>query len=360
LKEWEELGFGEINKKEDLMAKKDLFSTKYKKLPVDTKCFNQDFKERLLEKLTEKENLDDLIDGVLIKSENWQALNLLLEKYKDKIQCIYIDPPFNKADSDQFLYKANYKDSCWLTLLENRLRIAKDILNKRGSIFVNSDDQCNSFVKLLLDIIFGNFQNEIIWSYEKPGAGLNKFKNNHSNIYFYTKTGDFIFNTLFVPRKGETELTKREGRFAVDYEGKISPDWWNDIPSFATAMTASERTNKMLGVSFPTQQPEKLLKRIIHVSSNNLGIILDYFLGSGTTIAVAHKFGRKWIGTEMGDQLETHILPRMKKVLAGDRSGISKDKDVNWQGGGFFKYHYLEQYEDTLHNIEFPQKNRNI
>jgi len=90
LKEWEELGFGEINKKEDLMAKKDLFDTKYKKLPVDTKYFNQDFKERLLEKLTEKGNLDDLIDGVLIKSENWQALNLLLEKYKEKIQCIYI------------------------------------------------------------------------------------------------------------------------------------------------------------------------------------------------------------------------------------------------------------------------------
>jgi adenine-specific DNA-methyltransferase len=314
LKEWKDLGFGKIKSKNDLIAKRDLMNTEYKKLPVDTKYFSEDFKERLLEKLGELGNIDDLIDGILIKSENWQALNLLLEKYKEKVQTIYIDPPFNKADSDQFLYKANYKDSSWLTLLENRLQIAKALLNRKGNIFVNSDDQCNSFVRLLLDIIFNNFQNEIIWSYEKPGAGLGKFKNNHANIYFYTKTMEFTFNTLFVPRKGETELTGRKGRFAVDYKGKISPDWWQDIPSFATAMTAGERTNKMFGVPFPTQQPEKLLKRIIHVSSNAGTIVLDYFLGSGTTTDVAHKFGRKYIGVEAGNHFETVILPRMKKV----------------------------------------------
>ena len=356
LKEWKDLGFGEIAKLKDLIETEDLTGKKYKKLPVDTKYFSEEFKERLLEKLSEKGNLDDLLDGILIKSENWQALNLIAEKYKEKVQTIYIDPPFNKADSDQFLYKANYKDSSWLSLLENRLTIAKNLLNMKGSIFVNSDDQCNSFVRMLLDTIFNNFQNEIIWSYEKPGAGLGKFKNNHANIYFYTRTMDFRFNTLFVPRKGETELTKREGRFAVDYEGKISSDWWQDIPSFATAMTAGERTNKMFGVAFTTQQPEKLLKRIIHVSSNNQNIVLDFFLGSGTTTAVAHKFNRKWIGIEAGDHFETVILQRMKIVLAGDISGISKE--VNWQGGGFFKYQYLEQYEDTLHNIEFQQEEK--
>jgi adenine-specific DNA-methyltransferase len=96
LEEWEELGFGEINKKEDLMAEEDLFNTKYKKLPVDTKYFNQDFKERLLEKLTEKDNLDDLIDGVLIKSDYWRNIKkrlnvfILIRRLTQKQQKFYI------------------------------------------------------------------------------------------------------------------------------------------------------------------------------------------------------------------------------------------------------------------------------
>jgi adenine-specific DNA-methyltransferase len=84
-------------------------------------------------------------------------------------------------------------------------------------------------------------------------------------------------------------------------------------------------------------------------------------LGSGTTTAVAHKLGRKWIGVEMGEHFWTVVLPRMKKVLAYDKSGISKEKDVKEKyneknAGGFFKYHILEQYEDSLENIEFEQK----
>jgi len=134
VKEWKELGFGEINKKENLVTKKDLFGNKYKKLPVDTKYFNQDFKERLLEKLTEKENLDDLIDGVLIKSENWQALDLLLEKYKEKVKCIYIDPPYNTGN-DEFIYKDKYQHSSWLSMLDNRLEISKKLMQKDGLIF---------------------------------------------------------------------------------------------------------------------------------------------------------------------------------------------------------------------------------
>jgi hypothetical protein len=78
---------------------------------------------------------------------------------------------------------------------------------------------------------------------------------------------------------------------------------------------------------------------------------MDFFLGSGTTTAVAHKLGRKWLGVEMGEHFYTVVLPRMKKVLAGDKSGISKE--VKWQGGGFFKYYELEQYEDTLRKVKY-------
>ena len=78
--------------------------------------------------------------------------------------------------------------------------------------------------------------------------------------------------------------------------------------------------------------------------------VLDYFAGSGTTAAVAHKLGRKWITVEMGDHFETVLLPRLIEVLYGEKSGVSKD--VEWEGGGCFKYVVLESYEDTLNNLQ--------
>jgi len=352
-KEWRDLGFEIPEKKQDL---------KNKKLPIDTKHFSIEFKEKLFEKLTEKADLDDLLDGLLIKSENWQALNLLLEKYKGKVQTIYIDPPFNKETDADYLYNVKYKDSTWVSLLENRLRVARQLLSDRGSILVNSDDNGNMFVRLLMEEIFGreNFKNEIIWCYEKPGGPADRLKNNHSTIYFFGKTAGSLLNLIFVPRKGETELIRREGRWGTEYEGKISPDWWIDIPSFATMMTAGERTKHSIGIDFLTQQPEKLLQKVIQMSSNEGDLVMDFFLGSGTTTAVAHKLKRKWIGVEMGEHFYTVVLPRMKKVLAYDKSGISKEKDVKEKynektAGGFFKYQILEQYEDTLDNIELRE-----
>jgi len=356
IKEWQELGIVDENFKVSDIFTTDLtgkhLSEKYQHLPIDTKYF----KDLELEILSQFDDLDKSLDGWLIKSENYQALNTILPKFKEKVQMIFIDPPFNKAESDQFAYIANYLDSSWISLLENRLILAKYILNKTGTIFVNSDDKCNSYTRFLLDQIFQNFQNEIIWAYEKPGAGLGKFKNNHANIYFYSKNEEFLFNTLYVPRKGEKELTKREGRHDVEYEGKISPDWWvdmwDDIPSFATMMTAGERAVKMLGIQFPTQIPEKLLYRVIHTGSDKDNLVVDFFAGTGVTAAVAHKMGRKWINIELGEQFNTVVLPRMKKVLSYDKSGISKEVK-EYQGGGFFKYYELEQYEETLANCKY-------
>lgn len=92
--------------------------------------------------------------------------------------------------------------------------------------------------------------------------------------------------------------------------------------------------------SFATPKPEKLLKRICELATDEGDLILDSFLGSGTTAAVAHKMGRRWIGIELGDHCDTHCLPRLRKVVDGtDQGGISKA--VNWQGGGGFKYYYL-------------------
>lgn len=92
-------------------------------------------------------------------------------------------------------------------------------------------------------------------------------------------------------------------------------------------------------IPFSTPKPEGLLQRIIHIATNPNDLVLDSFLGSGTTAAVAHKMGRRWIGIEMGEHARTHCLPRLQKVIAGEQGGISAS--VNWQGGGGFRYYTL-------------------
>ncbi len=110
--------------------------------------------------------------------------------------------------------------------------------------------------------------------------------------------------------------------------------------------------------NFDTPKPEKLLERIIHVSTKPGDIVLDSFLGSGTTAAVAHKMGRRWIGVELGDHAYTHCAVRMRKVIEGEQGGISKS--VNWQGGGGFKFYELapsllnhDKYGNLVINKEY-------
>ena len=90
---------------------------------------------------------------------------------------------------------------------------------------------------------------------------------------------------------------------------------------------------------FETPKPESLLRQVIHIATNPGDIVCDPFLGSGTTAAVAHKMGRRWIGIEMGEHAVTHCAPRLRKVVEGERGGISET--VNWKGGGGFRFYRL-------------------
>lgn len=103
---------------------------------------------------------------------------------------------------------------------------------------------------------------------------------------------------------------------------------------------ASREIRDLFGDSpFATPKPERLLHRVLHIATNPGDLVLDSFLGSGTTAAVAHKMGRRWIGIEMGTHAVTHCLPRLQKVINGEQGGISQA--VNWQGGGGFRFHTL-------------------
>ena len=144
-KEWRELGFDIPKSKEEL---------KKKKLPIDTRYFGQGFKEGLLEKLSEKADLDDLLNGLLIKSENWQALNLLLERYRNKMQCIYIDPPYNTGN-DTFLYKDKYKDSSWLSMITELLSLFRSLGTEDAVFFISIDDHELPRLTAILEAEFG-------------------------------------------------------------------------------------------------------------------------------------------------------------------------------------------------------------
>ena len=371
LEEWKELFGIEVKRKEDLSENNTLNGKKWKKLPIDTKYFDEEFKWKLLVALTKENDLDEILDGVLIKSENWQALNLLLNKYYEKIQTIYIDPPYNTG-SDEFLYKDNYQHSSWLTMMENRLRLAKDLLSPKGNIFVSIDENEKFNLVILMNNFFLYFK-ELIW---ESGAPL-RFKATttiwpriHETILHYRKTEQNIYVPTYTLKRWKTGEKILAGSLIKIEDHKI----------YSSDFVIGAKENTGFGTG---QKPEKLIKLLLdasikHGQGENRPIILDFFLGSGTTAAVAHKLGFKWIGIEMGEHFneiifkgydrygrsiekEIGCLGRMKIVLFGRGIKIEPtilSKEINWQGGGFFKYHTLEQYEDALENIEFekPQK----
>jgi adenine-specific DNA-methyltransferase len=359
-KEWNEFAFANENDFEKQIIQKGKLNTKYQFLPIDTKFFPE-LKNQILLCF---ENLNNAIDGQIIKTDNWQGLNTIKPKFKGTIDLIYIDPPFNTGED--FPYKDSYQDSTWLSMMESRIMIMHELLNNSGSLYLHLDQDANYYGRHLLDNIFGhkNFLNEIIWFYENKFTFqfITYFNSNTETIFLYSKSnGKHYFKHVEVPVKNKRKQNKvtwdKESKKMVtvkdengnvvyyESENKIATTLWN-IPRLNSQ--ANER------LEFKTQKPEQLIHRALLASSENKGdLVADFFSGSGTTIATAHKTGRKWLATEMGEHFDGVNLPRMKKVLVGDKAGISKDESVDWQGGGFFKYYELEQYEEVLSKAQY-------
>jgi adenine-specific DNA-methyltransferase len=129
-------------------------------------------------------------------------------------------------------------------------------------------------------------------------------------------------------------------RFLSEVEGLVPWTWWPHEEVGHTDESKKE-CNLLFGadVSFGTPKPERLIERLIHIATNPGDLVLDSFLGSGTTAAVAHKMGRRYIGIEMGEHAVTHCAPRLRKVIDGEQGGVSEA--VNWKGGGGFRFYRL-------------------
>jgi adenine-specific DNA-methyltransferase len=155
---------------------------------VDTTLYDEDFKHKLLQAI---DNLDDVISGVLIHSDNYQALNLLEERYRGEVKCIYIDPPYNTTEN-AFAYKNQYKHSSWLSLLNDRIQKSYGLLSDDGVCAVAIDDTESSVLKLLLADIFGPENHVSTIGVEVNPAGQNLRPNTpaRSHDYFHVYAKD--------------------------------------------------------------------------------------------------------------------------------------------------------------------------
>ncbi|WRC64600.1 site-specific DNA-methyltransferase [Helicobacter pylori] len=398
VKEWQDL---------NLKTTDNLLENEF--LPLDTIYF-KDLEEEIKNLFSEDE-----INGTLIKSENYQALNSLKNRYKETIDCIYIDPPFNTGSD--FAYIDKFQDSTWLSLMHNRLELAYDFLSSQGSFYLHLDNNANYLGRMLVNDIFGkeNFRNEIIWRRKQATSYGDKYFGVVSDtIFLYSKTDKNIFHTIKSLNDENTQKYIKERFVFSDKDGRKymksplvnslnrpnlkyvfqginpPPNGWlysqtrmqelfdnNEllIPNdpnariyrkiFLDKYEGQEISNLWLDISivnpmaieqedFQTQKPEKLLERIIQASSDENSIVLDFFAGSGTTCAVAHKLKRKYIGIEMGEHFDSVILPRLKKVIGGFKSGVAKE----FNGGGVMKVYALESYEEILRKIKYEDNDK--
>ncbi|WRG01139.1 site-specific DNA-methyltransferase [Helicobacter pylori] len=323
--------------------------------------------------------LKDKSTNYLIKGNNLIALHSLKKKFAKQVKCIYIDPPYNTGN-DSFNYNDNFNHSSWLVFMKNRLEAAREFLSDDGSIYINLDYNEVHYCKVLMDEIFGveNFQREIIWRIgwlSGYKTSINNFIRNHDTILFYSKNADkLFFNKKYIENKDFKELIKIEkiqsnlDNLGIDREKQKKiikiinhetrperyplEDIWNgneydDLNSIAIVSYSGETVSKMLGTEeIKGQKSEKLIQRILEVSTNENDLVLDFFAGSGTTCAVAHKMKRRYIGIEQMDYIETITKERLKKVIEGEQGGISKKCD--FKGGGSFVYTELKEVNSGI------------
>lgn len=164
----------------------DSFAESNPYLTVDTSLFPAAFQTALLAALSNDHDLDEATDGLLIHSDNFQALNLLQARYRGQVKCIYIDPPYNTG-GDGFIYKDNYQHSSWLSLLEGRIELSKFLMSIDSAIFISIDEKEHHNLKLITSNIFGNSNllADFIWISEGNFDNQAKIKVAHEYILSY-------------------------------------------------------------------------------------------------------------------------------------------------------------------------------
>jgi len=300
------------------------------------------------------------------------------------LKLIYIDPPFdvgadfsmnieigevNFTKKPSIIEEIAYRDTwgkgadSFIAMIYERLKLMHGLLADDGSIYVHCDWRVNSYMRLVLDEVFGkdNFRGEIIWKKDAVGKGAKKkakhWPKTFDNIFLYSKNSEHIFNFLSADltdkqlkefhyqdsngRKfkrttlgdySEKSIKKMEEnnliyvsnsgqkykKYYLDEYTIQQDSIWVDLPGFGVATSSKE----ILG--YPTQKPKKLLERAIKASSNQGDLVADFFCGSGTTLTVAEKLGRKWIGADLS---RFSIHTTRKRMIGVQRQLKKEGKD---------------------------------
>jgi len=225
------------------------------------------------------------------------------------------------------LTKVLKKGSLLAYLVSMTLRIAEiyRVLKPTGSFYLHCDPTASHYLKLVCDGLFtsrkGVFRNEIIWCYTGGGRSNNDFARKHDTIFRYSKSKQIIFNSDIIRVNYNLDTSKytspkawgshkgSEKVYTPNPLGKVPEDWWQISP-------INSQSKERLG--YPTQKPEALLERIIKASSNEGDVVLDAYCGCGTTIAVAERLNRQWIGIDITYQSISLILKRLEDSFGKD------------------------------------------
>ncbi len=259
-------------------------------------------------------------------------LDVLREFIPDEsVDLIYIDPPFFSNRRYTVIWgdeteRRSFEDTweggmeSYVIFMEVRLLEMRRALKPSGAIFVHCDWHASHRIRMLLDKVFGDdhFLNEIIWYYRGGGVSKKYFGRRHDNIYYYCKSADWFFNAdgfrppyasatveRFAHHIGNVRGSKDYGSQTLHPDGKHPDDVWELQP---IAPSAKER------LGYPTQKPEKLLERVLLSGSKEGDIVLDCFCGCGTTLAVAQKTNRKWIGIDISSSAIRLASERLSKL----------------------------------------------
>jgi len=306
--------------------------------------------------------------NMLIFGDNLQAMKSLLDmKKKGKlcnadgtpgIRLVYIDPPFSTKREMQGqdgvqAYQDKVAAAEFLEFIRKRLILIRELLSDDGSVYVHLDWRMNSYVRVLMDEVFGkeNFLNEVIWCYREREISKDRFNAKHDTILFYAKDSlnkNRVFNcyeislpyskgsekkyTLVdsdgrkyqIRGKGEAFTGKQQlpPELEKSHPDSVYRDYWDDkkgvLPRDWFEDIAFENRASSARTGYPTQKPEALLERIVKASSSEGDLVADFFAGSGTAPAVAEKLGRRWIASDCGKL----AIYAMQKRLLNLRDGI--------------------------------------
>ncbi len=305
---------------------------------------------------------DNFKDGpnLLFHGDNKEILSTLLAQgFRGKIDLIYIDPPFDsgadyvrkvklrgeenvlESEGQSVIEQTQYTDiwtnDNYLQFMYERLILMHELLSEKGSLYLHCDWHKSHHLRLLLDEVFGeaNFVNEIIWKYNWASTVKKKFSQKHDTIFWYAKSAEnWIFN-LDEMREPYTEKQLKgykrdeDGYYTLDTSGK---KWYahpkGQLPSDLFEIGIISRSAKERQ-KFPTQKPEALITRIITASTNDDSIVLDCFVGSGTTAVVAEKIGRRWIAADLNKGAIQTTIKRLQTSIDKPR-GIAHYRVNNY------------------------------